>query len=231
MGLYTGLQKLQEIADQATESGDRKKVNWFKIGDKESARIKFLQEFDPDSPGYSDEWGLCGVLMEHQSPVDFKRKALCTTEEEGQCLGCEQYAAGVSAFKPKLRFYANILVLPDRGEPEIKIISQGIGKGSIYPTLLGFYNDNGPITPHTFRITRAGAQFNNTSYTLNVNLKPFDVDLSKVDKDEVLDIYEEVGLHIPYERQRNFFLLDQEPAVDESDGSLTAAPFNEDEWV
>jgi hypothetical protein len=227
MGLYTGLAKLQEIADSATESSDRRKFPWFGIKDKESARIKFLQEFDPDSPGYDEKYGLCGVLLEHSAPKDFKRKALCSMEDEGQCLPCELYARGIKEWKPKMRFYANVLVIPDKGEPEVQVISQGIGKGSIYPTLLGFYNDNGPITPHTFRISRAGSQFNNTSYTLNVNLKTVEVDTSDL---EVYDIYNEVGLHIPYERQRNFYLVDDDDNSDDEPLS-PAASFNEDEWV
>lgn len=228
MGLYTGLAKLQEIADSATESSDRRKIPWFGIKDKESARIKFLQEFDPDSPGYDEKFGLCGVIQEHASPKDFKRKALCTKEDEGQCLPCELFeSTGDKDWKPKLRFYANILLIPDSGPPEVKIISQGIGRGSIYPTLLGFYNDNGPITAHTFRISRQGSQFNNTSYTLNLLLKSVDVDTSNL---EVFDIYEEVGLHIPYERQRNFYLVDDEKPVADDEG-LGGGTFNEDEWV
>jgi hypothetical protein len=227
MGFITGAKRLQEVAEQATQTSDRRKVPWFKIKDKESARIKFLQEFDPDSEGYDEKFGLCGVLLEHSSPADFKRKALCTMEDDGECVGCEQYAKGENAWRAKMRFYANVLVIPDRGDPEVQILSSGIGKGSVYPALLSFFNENGPITPHTFRITRSGADFNNTSYTLTAQFKPTEVDLSNV---EVYDIYEEVGLHIPYERQRNFYLIDQaeEAAATEEPGG---SAFNEDEWV
>ncbi len=53
MAFITGLQKIQEVADRASggDQQERRKVPWMKKFEPgESRRIRFLQEFDPDSP-------------------------------------------------------------------------------------------------------------------------------------------------------------------------------------
>ena len=92
MGIVKGLKDLNKVMDKPqSNGGEGTKGRWVKLEDAESVKIRFLQELDPDSPTYSEKAGLGFIAVEHTNPKDYRRKGLCTMEDQGKCYGCEQH--------------------------------------------------------------------------------------------------------------------------------------------
>jgi hypothetical protein len=224
-------------ADEAAReaSGDFVKAEWFKLKDKEAAVGVFAQEMDPDSPNYSEKRGVGIVAVEHSNPQNFKRKALCTLEEEGRCWACEQHRKDYKAgWKQKSRLYINFLLLDPKGDDhKMVVLSQGLSESQITPALFEQATEFGTITDRKFKIKRSGAGFNDTSYILTA-LVPHDVNL---DDYEVYDL-DKIVRHVPYDQQAAHYLdggtaaSEPEPelATVGAGGSASAGSDDEDTW-
>ena len=81
MGIRKGLKQMQD-------QEDRKSVKWLKIPEGSSYRVRFLDDLDESL--HTEGAGVAVMVEEHVSPKDFRKKALCTREEEGHCWACEQ---------------------------------------------------------------------------------------------------------------------------------------------
>lgn len=202
MGLVRGLKGIQDRLEQSGGSGDRVKAKFLKLNDGEQVKVRFLQELDPDSPNYNEQNGLGFLAVEHESPVDFKKRAVCTYDDEGQCVGCEQYAAGNPKFKQKVKLYINALVTKPDGSSEVVVVSQGNGPKSVTPQLIEAADEYGSITNRVFKLKRKGAGRTDTSYTLT----PLDKDDFEYDvtQHELFDL-EQVVWQVPYEKQSAYF--------------------------
>lgn len=209
-------------ADEAKrgESADFVKAEWFKLKDKESAKVVFLQEMDEDSPNFSEKNGVGMVAIEHSNPKDFKRKALCTLEDEGNCWACEQHRKDYKAgWKQKPRLYINALVLGnDADEHKVVVLSQGLSESQISPALFEQAGEFKTITDRTFKIKRSGAGFNDTSYLLTA-LAPHDL---KVEDYEVYDL-DKIVRHVPYAQQAAHYL---DGAVADTEAPAASGPTN-----
>ena len=149
MGIVTGLKNMGRALESSSPSGDGSKVKWFKILDGEKAKIKFLQELDPDSRNYNEDNGLSFIAVEHSNPKNYQRKALCSIDDQGRCYGCEQHRKDFKAgWKGKARLYANVLVDNGKDEPFVAVISQGTGPKSITPTVIEYANETGYQLQH-----------------------------------------------------------------------------------
>lgn len=202
MGIVRGLAGINKHVDQQGGGGDRVKAKFFKLKDGESARVRFLQELDPDSAHYNESVGLGFLAIEHQAPGNFMKRCLCTIDEEGRCYGCEQFNAGEKGFRAKMKLYINALVtLPD-GTKEVQVLSQGMGPKSVTPALIEAAGDYGSISNREFKLKRTGAGQTDTSYTLI----PQDKDDSPYDvtQHEMFDL-EKVVFQVPYEQQAAYF--------------------------
>lgn len=179
MGILTGLGKIKNYYDEQDRKREERnapKATWFSLKNGESAKVRFLQELDPGSENYSEKNGVGFIAVEHSSPVDFRRKALCTTDEDsgGQCYGCEQRRLAYQnddkelgkKWNAKSRLYINVLVEKPGEEPYVAILSQGRSDKSITDTLIDYAGESGTITNRWWKITRKGAGFNDTSYTI-----------------------------------------------------------------
>lgn len=209
MGIVKGLAKINktieaEEAKFAGKSGgdsDAPRTTFFKIQDKQSVKVAFLQEFDPDAKNYSLKNGLAFVAVEHKNPQNFKSKALCTLDE-GPCWACEKHDENWKAgWKQKLQMYANVLVDEGNGkEPYVAVISQGNGDKSITPSLLEFAGAYETVTDRWYKIKRTGAGQQDTSYTI-VPLAEHGLD---VEGYELFDL-ETVVRNVPYEEQEEHY--------------------------
>lgn len=214
MGIVRGLANINKQLDNGG-NGDRIKVPFFKLADGKATKVRFLQEFDTESPNYNEQAGLGFLAVEHQSPKDFKKRAMCTADE-GECYGCEQYSSGVKEFRPKSKLYINVLVdtVDDDGMPvkKVQVLSQGNGGKSVTPALLEAAGEFGSVTNRQFKIKRTGAGVSDTSYTLT----PLDKDDDKYDvtQHEMFDL-EKVVYNIPYADQKAYY---------DADGFATKAP-------
>ena len=204
MGIVTGLKNLNDVIDRpAHESSEGSKATWVKIEDGESVKVRFLQELDPDSPTYNEKNGLGFIAIEHTNPSDYRRKALCSMDDQGKCYGCEQHRKDYKAgWKGKPRLYINVLVDNGKDDPTVAVLSQGISGKTITPTLNEYAKEMGSITNLMWRIKRTGLK-TDTSYTII----PLQKDESEFDSSvlELHDLLATAVRDLPYVEQEAFF--------------------------
>lgn len=204
MGIVTGLKNLNNVIDRpAHESSEGSKATWVKIEDGESIKVRFLQELDPDSPTYNEKNGLGFIAIEHTNPSDYRRKALCSMDDQGKCYGCEQHRKDYKAgWKGKPRLYINVLVDNGKDDPFVAVLSQGISGKTITPTLNEYAKEMGSITNLMWRIKRTGLK-TDTSYTII----PLQKDDSEFDSStlELHDLLATAVRDLPYVEQEAFF--------------------------
>lgn len=219
MGIVTGLNAINKAIEQPNYTNDGPKGRWLKVNDGQSLKVRFLQEIDPDSPSYNNDAGLGIVAIEHQNPKDYKRKAVCTIEDEGQCYGCEEYRRDPkSGWKSKPRFYINVLVNDGKEEPFVAIMSQGIGPKSATSEISQYAAETGSITNLDWKLKRSG-----TATDTNYSIIPLPtatsapLDLSKY---ELFDLKTVAVRTVPYSDQENFYKgIVSEEAVESSTSS------------
>lgn len=211
MGIVRGLKAINKHVDAeeakfANRGEDGPKTRWFKIQDKQSAKVIFLQELDEESERFSAKNDIGFLAVEHKNPKNFMRKALCSLDDEGNCFGCEKHDENWKAgWKQKTQLYINVLV-DDGDEPYVAVLSQGNGPKSITPTLLEYAGDDGVITDKWFTIKRTGSGQTDTSYTLRAG-KEHDKD---VESFELFDLNKVVRT-VPYKEQEAHYLGGQQP--------------------
>lgn len=203
MGIVKGLKGLNKALDKPQSSGEGSKARWVKLEDGESIKIRFLQELDPDSPNYNDKNGLGFIAVEHTNPKDYRRKALCSIEDQGKCWGCEQHRKDYKAgWKGRSRLYINVLVDDGKEDPYVAILSQGSSGKTITPTLIEYAGEMGSIGNLMWRVKRTGKN-TDTSYTAI----PLAKDETAFDS-SALELYslETVAVRdLPYSEQEAFF--------------------------
>jgi len=91
MGIVRGLNALNQQMEKQDFSEEGQKGTWLKINDGQSLKIRFMQEIDPNSENYNEKAGSAFIAVEHSNPADYKRKALCSIEDQGRCFGCEMH--------------------------------------------------------------------------------------------------------------------------------------------
>lgn len=228
MSIVKGLKGINariEAAEQKS-SGDGVKTEWFGLKDKQAAKVVFLQELDEDSPNYSSKNDLGFIAVEHSNPENFKRKALCTIDDEGACWACEQHRKDYKAgWKQKSRLYVNVLVIDENGNEEVKVLSQGLSAKQITPALIEQAGEMGTITDKFFKIKRNGAGFNDTSYVLT----PLAAHDKDVESYELFDL-EKVVRHVPYDQQAAHYLDNGGSGEVAEAGAEPKVSSDEDEW-
>lgn len=204
MGIVTGLKNLNDVIDRPGHEGSEgSKATWVKIEDGESIKVRFLQELDPDSPTYNEKNGLGFIAIEHTNPADYRRKALCSMDDQGKCYGCEQHRKDYKAgWKGKPRLYINVLVDNGKDDPFVAVLSQGISGKTITPTLNEYAKEMGSITNLMWRIKRTGLK-TDTSYTII----PLQKDETEFDSSglELYDLMTTAVRDLPYVEQDAFF--------------------------
>jgi hypothetical protein len=224
MAIKRGLKAIQQHidAEEAKYAGnDGPKTQWFKLADKQSVKVVFLQELDADSENFSQKNDLGFLAVEHSNPKNYRRKALCSIEDEGVCFGCEQHKKDWKAgWKQKTRLYINVLVDDGQNEPYVAVLSQGNGPKSVTPVLIEEAGDVGTITDKYFTIKRTGAGATDTSYTIRAG-KAHGLN---VEDYELFDL-EKVTRNVPYAEQQAHYLdgEDAQVAADAAEASAAVA--------
>ena len=204
MGIVTGLAAINKAIEPNTNQNFDQKGRWLQLKDGQSMKIRFLQEIDPDSPNYNKDAGLGIVGIEHTNPKDYKRKAVCTMEDEGQCFGCEQHHRNPKGgWKGKRRFYANVLVDDGKEEPYVAIMSQGTGPKSATQEIVAYAVETESITNVNWKLKRSG-----DGTTTEYNIIPLPIkDAAPIDftKYEVYDLEKLAVRDLPYSEQEEYF--------------------------
>jgi hypothetical protein len=186
---------------------------FIKLADGNKLKIHFLQEADEDSALYNERRGTVRFVDEHTGlgSEGYKRRALCTTEQDGRCWACEQRNAGgelAKKWKPKMRFYANVLVRgvkgPDGtvGEDKVKILAQGFGDKAVGNKMLNIAEEFEQLGGKDCSLSRKGKGMNDTSYDL-LPLAP--KELTKDEQElELIDLDKFIK-YVPYDQQSAFY--------------------------
>ena len=218
MGIVKGLAAINKAIEPSHSNNDGPKGRWLQLKDGQSVKIRFLQEIDPDSPNYNKDAGLGIVGIEHTNPKDYKRKAVCTMEDEGQCFGCEQHRRDPKVgWKARPRFYVNVLVEDGTEEPYVAILSQGTGPKSATPEIGQYAAETGSITNLVWKLKRTGEK-TDTNYSIiplpTAEVKPIDYT-----KYELFDLEKTAVRNVVYADQENFY----SGAVSESSEEATTS--------
>lgn len=237
MGLIKGLDNItaRVEADEArNQSGDYVQAKWFKLLDKHAATVVPLQELDEGNPGYSEKNGLGVLAVEHVHPKNYRNKAVCSLDDEGRCYGCEMNAKFPrTGWNQKTKLYLNVLFDNGVDDPEVRVLSSGLGKGQVAPSLIEFLKDieeGDPVpslTQTKFRIKRSGSGLSDTSYTV----LPKGPSKVNVENYELYDI-DKVLRQIPYGEQEAHYNrgINQEDAPEDNEELVSAGSSSEAEW-
>lgn len=214
MGIVRGLKGINAHLDaeeaKFSGSGDSTPTKWFKLNDKQAVKVLFLQELDPDSPNFSEKNDLGFLAVEHVNPENWRRKAVCSIDDEGACYGCEQHSKDWKAgWKQKTRLYINVLVDNGTDEPYVAVLSQGNGPKSITPSLIEQAGEMGTITDKWFKVKRSGAGAMDTSYLLT----PLGAHDKNVEDFELFDL-EKALRQVPYAQQEAHYFGGTENAAE-----------------
>lgn len=201
MSLIRGLKNI-DATIEAKRGPEGTGVRWLKLEDGESADIRFVNETDSDSSEYDPDRGLTLIVEEHTNPSDFRRKAVCTMEDEGRCYGCEQYVRDPKAgWKPRLRFYATLLIKKGNDDPFYGVWSMGVMKSSTFNTIRDYAEENGAISNLKWKIKRNG-KGTETSYSLF----PSKLDTEPFNWPSDIPNLEDAVRQIPYSEQEAFYM-------------------------
>lgn len=209
MGIMKGLKAMESLDRPSASAGEGTKVRWLKLEDGQSAKVRFVNELDEDSPNYDSKRDLAIVVSEHTNPKDYKRKAVCTMDSEGRCFGCEMARKEPkSGWRARFRFYTNLLVDDGLEAPYVAVWSQGVGKQSAFNTLREYALETGSISNRTWRMKRQGSGTDTTYILL-----PGDPDTDKYDWAGVEPFnLEKVVREVTYVEQESFYLGFDTPA-------------------
>lgn len=221
MAIVRGLKNMNKALDKpSSNKSDGPKAKWVKLEDGESVKVRFLQELDPDSPHYSEAAGLGFIAVEHTNPKDYRRKALCTIEDQGRCWGCEQHRKDFKAgWKGRSRLYINVLIEDGKNDPYVGILSQGSSNKSVTPTLIEYAGEMGSISNLIWRMKRTGTK-TDTGYTII----PLQKDETQFDTAglELFPLEETAVREVKYEEQEQFFLFGDSEAEQSSDSATSS---------
>jgi hypothetical protein len=203
MGIVRGLSAMNRTLEKPSYDNDGQKGRWLKLADNQSLKIRFLQELDPDSKNYDPTNGVGFIAVEHTNPSDYRRKALCSIEDQGRCFGCEQHRKDMKAgWKGRSRLYINVLVDDGTEDPYVAILSQGSGPKSATPEVIQYAGETGSITDVIWRLKRTG-QSTETSYSII----PLPTSDAKVNESHELYDLEKIAVRdILYAEQETFYV-------------------------
>jgi hypothetical protein len=202
MGTYSGL---SAFTDAVTPHDEKYvKANWAKFDAGKTVRVRFMSELDPDSKNYDEQRGTALLALEHESPSDFTRRALCTRADEGRCWACEQHAIDRDAgWYVKRRAYFNILVDNGKDDPTIGVWKMTVGpRATNTKMLLAYAAEEGGISSNWWSVTRTGTG-QDTTYSLipkAQDVEPFDWSAY-----EANDLSKTAVRRIPYAEQEAYF--------------------------
>jgi hypothetical protein len=202
MAIIKGLSALNAQLDKPSASSDGQKGRWLKVDDGQSVKIRFLQELDPDSPEFDNRAGVGFIAVEHTNPKDYRRKALCSADDQGRCFGCEMHRKDMKAgWKGRSRLYINVLVDDGKEEPYVAILSQGSGPKSATPEIIQYAGETGSISNVLWRLKRTGEK-TETNYSIIPLPSTEKVDVSSY---ELYDLEKIAVRDVPYAEQENFY--------------------------
>lgn len=203
MALKTLADIKKRVESRQTPQGDGESP-FLTLKDGNSFKIRPLQEFEDSNDLYDERRGTVKVVDEHTSPKDFKIRAVCTADDEGRCWACEQQSLPEigKKWKPRTRFYTNVIVRNEDGPDKVKILAQGFSDRNVGNDLIEYATEYGNLSGREYKISRSGAGMNDTSYSMiPLAEKPLS------DEDQALEVIDldKFIKYVPYDQQSAFY--------------------------
>lgn len=212
MGFITGLKAIEQEIEKANApkpDTNYTKVNWLKLKDGETIKVRVPNELDEDSPNFDPARGISVVYQEHVSPKDYRRKAACTMDDEGRCWACEMAQEQPrTGWRVKMTWYTNVINV-DTGE--VYVWSRGLSNKSAFNFFVEQAHDSGSISNVVWKIKRLGSGVSDTSYVCMPgapDTEPFDY--SGYELNDLTRIVR----HVPYTEQEDFYTADRANAAE-----------------
>jgi hypothetical protein len=202
MSFTKGLKDIAKLVDDMESRASESKTRWLKVTSGQTVRVRFVNEMDEDSPHYSPDRGMALVAYEHSNPDDYRRKAVCTMEDEGRCFACELNAAGKKGWYKKPRFYINLLVDDGIEEPYVATWSMGVRRNATFSMIREYAVETGSVSNLSWRLKRSG-EGTDTTWTLiptAPDAVPFDWSGIEIPN------LESALRQVPYSEQEEFYL-------------------------
>jgi hypothetical protein len=210
MTIIKGIKEMEKaLGGNRSSDSQGPRVRWLKLEDGQSAKIRFVNELDEDSPHFDNDRGLAMIVKEHQNPKDYRRKAVDTMDSEGRDWAEEMHRKNPKAgWGGRFRFYVNVLVDDGIDEPYMAIWSQGVGKQSAFNTLKEYFLETGAISNLNWKIKRQGTGTDTTYVLLPTAPDGEPFDWSGLEPIPL----ESVVRNVPYAEQEAFYLGFEGPA-------------------
>lgn len=210
MSIVKGIKNIEALLDKPKNTVASPKVRWLKIDDGQAVKVRFANEIDEDSAGYEESRGLAIVVAEHVNPSDYKRKAVCTMEDEGRCFGCEMHRKDMKAgWRARLRFYTNVIVDDGIEDQYVAIWSMGVSKSPTFNTLREYASEGNAISNMTWKVKRNG-KGTETNYVMIPG--QHDSDTFKWDQFDLFPL-ESAIRQVPYSEQEAFYFGFDNPST------------------
>lgn len=180
---------------------------FFTIKDGESYRIRFRQELTGEQADGTDV-DPATFLDVHVSPADYRKKCICTGDEENdyKCWACEQTAFD-NGWKKKQHLLINVAVFnegEDKWEP--RVLDQKFTSAHCADQIVEFALEYGTLLDRDYKISRKGTK-QSTNYTIMpLAEKPADESIA----DLALHDPEKNYKSVPYAAQQAFFLSEND---------------------
>ena len=165
---------------QATHGKQIVRPSWLTIKNGDTKKVVFLAE--------PHEFR---IVIEHTSPDDWKKRAVCTYDAETDC-GCFACEQKLYAWNQNIRVYIPCLV---NGRPHV--IAQGIGANSVFHDLVRHKRECGTIKHVIFEVSRKG-EGKRSAYRAEPTETPAPLYKAQVDIDALLN-------NIEYANQKRYY--------------------------
>jgi hypothetical protein len=211
----------------AAEAANRPKAEWFKLKPNQGVKLRFLQELDDESEGYSPERGLGFIAVEHNAPgpEGYKRRGLCSMDDEGRCYADERHRQDPKAgWRQKQNLYINVLVDYGDGEKKVNVLTRNANSG-FTNNLIEWASDNGTITNVVFTVKRTG-EGTQTQWSLMPVMKDDIVAEFPLDGHELYDLEAQLR-KVEYDKQPAFY---GEVSSEATPQPVSVGAAAEDEW-
>lgn len=172
----TGLSQFQKKVGTSTV-----KPFWFSIKNGETKQVTILAE--PQDFRF---------IVEHTSPEDWKRRAVCTYDEHSDPVGCYACEQRLYGWNQRLRVYIPVLV----GKRPY-VIAQGVGATSVLHSLVQHKRERGIIRDVVYDVSRKG-EGRKSAYRAEPTDTPAPLYKAKVDIDSLIN-------NIEYTKQQTYY--------------------------
>ena len=200
MTVFKTLADLQSKVETKSGGGGRDRFLSLKAG--ENYRIRFRQEVTQDGTHYSDEREAANIYSIHVSPIDFRKKAVCTAEKEEfgfRCWACEQVVKN-KKWNVKQRLIINILALVE-GDWVPKIMEQPFGRSQVGTQLLEYAGEYNSVMDRDYKITRVGERLQTVYNLIPLSQGPMP------EEDTALELFDASQTYrvVPPEEQEEYY--------------------------